>query len=130
MSCIYGVDESLSLVHTKYCIFLLCDFAKFGAVRSFLLVCSIAIWSVVSQVTTHPFIRSYVVVSQGMRQRKTSVASGQNPTWHNEYLEFPIEVPESEELSIMAYDKVSEASAFSDFPGLRSRKKLRGNVSL
>ena len=94
---------------------------------SILLVCSIAIWSVLSQLTTHPFIRSYVVVSQGMRQRKTSVASGQNPTWHNEYLEFPIEVPESEELSIMAYDKVSGAH-FQIFPDYDHEKS--GNVSL
>ena len=52
-------------------------------------------------------IDPYAIVSQGVKEKKTGIAKGQNPIWNNEMMEFAIEAPESEELHLMLFDKVS-----------------------
>lgn len=51
-------------------------------------------------------IDPYVIVSQGVKEKKTSIALGQNPIWNSEIMEFAMEAPESEELHLMLFDKV------------------------
>ena len=51
-------------------------------------------------------IDPYVILSQGVKEKKTGIASGQNPIWNTELIEFAMEVPETEELHLMIFDKV------------------------
>lgn len=67
-------------------------------------------------------IDPYVVIQQGIREKRTTIGSGRNPAW-NELLEFPIEVPESEELQIVLYDR--DKFSDDDFLG-----QARINVSV
>jgi Ca2+-dependent lipid-binding protein len=49
-------------------------------------------------------IDPYVAVSLGATERRTTVGNGNNPSW-NEAMEFPTEVPDSEELQLMVHDQ-------------------------
>ena len=46
-------------------------------------------------------IDPYTVVSLGAAEFQTSVASGTSPTWKDESKEFPVEVPDSQELQLL-----------------------------
>ena len=46
-------------------------------------------------------IDPYAILSLGAAEQQTSVASGNNPTWSDESMEFPVEVPDSEELQLL-----------------------------
>ena len=46
-------------------------------------------------------IDPYAIVSLGAAEQQTSVASGTSPTWSDESMEFPVEVPDSEELQLL-----------------------------
>ena len=46
-------------------------------------------------------IDPYAIISLGAAEQQTSVASGTSPTWDNESMEFPVEVPDSEELQLL-----------------------------
>ena len=46
-------------------------------------------------------IDPYAIVSLGAAEHQTSVASGTSPTWKDESMEFPVEVPDSEELQLV-----------------------------
>ena len=53
------------------------------------------------QTDTITNIDPYAVVSLGSAEFQTSVASGTSPTWKDESKEFPVEVPDSQELQIL-----------------------------
>ena len=46
-------------------------------------------------------IDPYAIISLGAAEHQTSVASGTSPTWKDESMEFPVEVPDSEELQLV-----------------------------
>ena len=46
-------------------------------------------------------IDPYAIISLGAAEQQTSVASGTSPTWKDESMEFPVEVPDSEELQLV-----------------------------
>ena len=59
-------------------------------------------------------IDPYAIISLGAAEHQTSVASGTSPTWKDESMEFPVEVPDSEELQLVLKVGIKEDHLLND----------------
>ena len=67
-------------------------------------------------------IDPYAIISLGAAEHQTSVASGTSPTWKaDESMEFPVEVPDSEELQLVLKVGIHRSDTFE-------KKKFRNCI--